>query len=59
VTPGATARAFERSLPRRIGFGTRRVLIVDPKRFDSVALPAIAYWQNRHFVVVERWVRAA
>jgi len=28
---------------------------VQPERFDSVALPAIAHWQHRHFVVVERW----
>jgi len=28
---------------------------VQPERFDSVPLPAIAHWQHRHFVVVERW----
>jgi ABC-type bacteriocin/lantibiotic exporter with double-glycine peptidase domain len=28
---------------------------VRPERFDSVPLPAIAHWQHRHFVVVERW----
>jgi ABC-type bacteriocin/lantibiotic exporter with double-glycine peptidase domain len=28
---------------------------VRPDDFDSVALPAIAHWKHRHFVVVERW----
>ena len=28
---------------------------VRAERFDSVPLPAIAHWQHRHFVVVERW----
>ena len=28
---------------------------VRPERFEAVALPAIAHWQHRHFVVVERW----
>jgi len=28
---------------------------VRPECFGSVALPAIAHWQHRHFVVVERW----
>ena len=28
---------------------------VRPECFDSVALPAIAHWQHRHFVVVEQW----
>ena len=28
---------------------------VRPESVDALALPAIAYWQNRHFVVVERW----
>ena len=34
---------------------TARACRVHPERFDSVALPAIAHWQTRHFVVVERW----
>jgi len=32
-----------------------RAYRVRPESFDSVALPAIAHWQIRHFVVVERW----
>jgi len=27
----------------------------DAAAFESVALPAIAHWESRHFVVVERW----
>jgi ABC-type bacteriocin/lantibiotic exporter with double-glycine peptidase domain len=30
---------------------------VDPSDFAAVALPAIAHWKSRHFVVVERWSR--
>jgi ATP-binding cassette subfamily B protein len=34
---------------------TARAHRVDPECFDSIALPAIAHWEHRHFVVVERW----
>ncbi len=34
---------------------TARAHRAGAKGFDSVALPAIALWQARHFVVVERW----
>jgi len=28
---------------------------VHPSELESVRLPAIAHWQSRHFIVVERW----
>lgn len=31
---------------------------VDIEDFDKVALPAIAHWDNNHFVVVENWTPA-
>ena len=37
-------------------FGLRaETVAVTAERFGDVKLPAIAHWQSRHFVVVERW----
>jgi ABC-type bacteriocin/lantibiotic exporter with double-glycine peptidase domain len=36
---------------------TARTRALTPGGFASLALPAIAHWQSRHFVVVERWTR--
>jgi ABC-type bacteriocin/lantibiotic exporter with double-glycine peptidase domain len=38
------------------GYGlAATAMYVRPPALASVALPAIAHWQSRHFVVVERW----
>jgi len=39
---------------RTFGLIARPVAIA-PAGFSTLALPAIAHWQSRHFVVVERW----
>lgn len=30
---------------------------IQPSALGTLALPAIAHWQSRHFVVIERWTR--
>jgi ABC-type bacteriocin/lantibiotic exporter with double-glycine peptidase domain len=34
---------------------TSKAFSIKPENFGQVPLPAIAYWNNNHYVVVERW----
>ena len=39
-------------------FGLRaQPVAVEARDFGTIALPAVAHWKSRHFVVVERWGR--
>lgn len=42
------------AVARQLGL-VARPLSVRPEGFGAIALPAIAHWRSRHFVVVERW----
>ena len=39
------------------GFRTTVLRITDPSQLSEISLPAIAYWELNHFVIVEKMVR--
>jgi ATP-binding cassette subfamily B protein len=51
---GLSALAIAKAA-RQYGLRVRSVSVKQEKDFRLVSLPAIAYWECNHFIVVERW----